>query len=447
MPGLEFCVFEKTNESARRVGGPSSRRANAIPPAYTSLGTLKLPDGSTTEVLIAHLSKIFGEDIEPTSIVGNLNADVTFLRPSSFLFLRDGYTSQACSQPCVEYIDLRASLAEGRPIRLMLQRVLPNPAPPRRPSSAPPPRLHACIGEPLEQGPASKQPQPPPPPPAGRASPVVPPSYCLPPSCSQLLSSLASCSCSCFALQSAAGGRMAVKSMGSKTVPMNKDRSAEEAAAVWNAVMYQKQAIFEEYYARLQAVFPGQSFDFFTDGDPPDKEDDWKMFTAFVSMKPANTLTITRKDESKKEERIQNWKNKGVKNVDVAVAPNGPRQYTLYATQAVVVMNIVAEAPVFDMTQEKPMLDGRNFEDFQIQNGEWTVPSKNSRRPILRPMGLPDTEVMSREQMQAMLMSTGVQEVVVKSQGQIELERDLGGYMVVPVDGEFSIYVKQAGAW
>ena len=241
--------------------------------------------------------------------------------------------------------------------------------------------------------------------------------------------------------------RMAVKIMGSKTVPMNKDRSPEETAAAWNAVMFQKQPIFEEYYARLQSMFPSKSFDFFTDGDPPDKEDDWKMFTAFVSMKPGNTLTITRKDDSKKEERIQNWKNKGVENVDVAVAPNGPRQYTLYATQAVVVMNIVAESPVFDAKQEKPMLDGTNFEDFQIKTGEWTVPSKNSRRPILRPMGLPDTDVMSREQMQAMLMSRGVEEVVVKSQGQIELERDLNGYMMVPVDGAFSIYVKQVCAW
>ena len=175
MPDVEFGIFLKAKDSARRAG-PSSRRANPnAPPAYTSLGTLKIPPGSATELLIARVSKIFGEDLEPTNIVSNLNADVTFLQPSSFLFLCDGYSARARAQHIDQYIDARAALSEQRPIRLMLQRVAPNAAPPHLPQPAPPPRL-PCVGEPLVQGPVPKQPQPPPPPPAAIAP---PPAYCL----------------------------------------------------------------------------------------------------------------------------------------------------------------------------------------------------------------------------------------------------------------------------
>lgn len=189
MPSCEIGVYEKPEATARQVppAGSSSRRPAARPPPYKPLGTFKLDDKWTTQKLIKRLSEIFGEAVEPAHIVSNMNAGGSTSMPAShfsfeaFLFLRHGYSAQAISQPCVEYIDARASLAEDSPVRLILQRVRPNPAAPPRPAPSPPPQLPPppVLGSFESQGPAPKQPQPQPAPPPGSAS--------LPPSCCQML--------------------------------------------------------------------------------------------------------------------------------------------------------------------------------------------------------------------------------------------------------------------
>jgi hypothetical protein len=238
---------------------------------------------------------------------------------------------------------------------------------------------------------------------------------------------------------SPAAGRIAVKIMGSKTVPLKPDRSDQDTADAWAMMMHSKLPIFETYYSKLQEMFPGQQFAFYTDGDPPDKEDDWKMFAAYVSMQPGNTLTITRKDR-RKMHLVDDWTAKGVQTVYLEVASD-PRNYTLSVTKAVVVMNVVPETPVF--SQQQGMLDGPNFKDFQIYEGEWKVPSKNSSRTILHPTNLENTNIMTRGDMERHLMSNGVGYVVVKSQGQTELEQDFEAYPEpTQVDDNVKIYKK-----
>lgn len=233
-------------------------------------------------------------------------------------------------------------------------------------------------------------------------------------------------------------GRVAVKIMGSKTVPLKPERSDQDTAYAWAMMMSSKLPIFETYYGKLQEMFPGQQFAFYTDGDPPDKEDDWKMFAAYVSKQPGNTLTITRKDRRKMPKCVDDWTAKGVQTVYLEVASD-PRKYTLSVTKAVVVMNVVPETPVF--SPQEGMLDGPNFKDFQIYEGEWKVPSKNSSRTILHPTNLENTNIMTRGDMERYLMSNGVGYVVVKSQGQTELEQDFGTYPEpTQVDDNVKIY-------
>lgn len=237
--------------------------------------------------------------------------------------------------------------------------------------------------------------------------------------------------------------------MGSMNVPQDNSKlPQEEKNENWKKVMSEKLETFEEYYTQLQQMFPGKSFDFFTDGDPPDKEDDWKVFAALVSSKPGNTLTITRKDEDKKDEsklqeRIQQWRDKNVKFVNLALTLRKPLEYTLEKTDVVVTMNIVPESIVFDRTEKEPMLDGHQFKQFQIKSNEWTCPEKNSFRPIQYPQnGLPDTELMTREEMQEFLKEKGVDTVIVKSQAKIEVDRDLNGYEKMHIDNAFQIWLK-----
>lgn len=47
-------------------------------------------------------------------------------------------------------------------------------------------------------------------------------------------------------------------------------------------------------YTRLQLKFPNAEFDFFTDGDPPDKADPWKLMAANFAARGNNSLTILR---------------------------------------------------------------------------------------------------------------------------------------------------------
>ena len=187
MPSCEIGVYEKPKASARQVpsAGSSSRRAvGARPPPYTPLGTFKLDDSWTTQKFIKRLSDIFGEAVEPAHIVSNMNAGgsmpTTHFSFERFIFLSNGYSAQAVSQPCVEYINTKQSLAEDSPVRIILQRVRPNPAAPPRPVPSPPPQLPPppVLGSFESQGPAPKQPQPQPTPPPGSA---------LPPSCCRML--------------------------------------------------------------------------------------------------------------------------------------------------------------------------------------------------------------------------------------------------------------------
>jgi len=240
------------------------------------------------------------------------------------------------------------------------------------------------------------------------------------------------------------GNRVAVKLMGGKTVPMNKTRSEEDIKRAWEKTSWQLRNDFEEYYKHLQARFPaGTRFDFFTDGDPPEKEDEWKLFTAYASGKGGNTLTITRKDDKNVQKKIDAWKEKDVPFVNVAFAPD-PRKFTLAKTEAVVVLNITPTTTVFDATMyPDPMLDGNNFQNFQIKNGHWVATDvPNSNRLILKPEGLGDTEIMAREDMKVYLANMGVGDILVKSQGQTELDEDVTTYTAIPFDNKFAVYMK-----
>ena len=175
----EIGVFLKPEDTARleKNAGPSRT------PAYMTLGNFALPESSTTQELIAHLSEIFGEEVEPAHVVSNLNAAMTHLQASDFLFLREGYSAKARSQPCIEYLDTRTSLAEQSPVRLILQRVVPSPAAPRLPAASPSPNILLMPSEPVHPS-VPKQPQPQPAPP-GSVSPPSP--------CQRLLGALACC--------------------------------------------------------------------------------------------------------------------------------------------------------------------------------------------------------------------------------------------------------------
>lgn len=217
----------------------------------------------------------------------------------------------------------------------------------------------------------------------------------------------------------------------------------------WDAAMESKRQAFENRYSLLQSEFPEKSFDFYTDGDPPDKEDDWKLFTTFASMKDGNTLTLVRKNEDERERKILKWTNKGVKNVYLKTTAAGkkPVDDTLEITQAVVVVNIAPETTVFDASEDTPMRDGANFEEFQIKDGKWTVPTDDEEisRLILRadpPGPLEDTDVMTRDEMKDTLTQRGVQKVVVRSSGQTEVNDRLGSYEKAYEDAEFAIYKK-----
>mgnify|MGYP005721311263 CR=1 FL=1 len=216
--------------------------------------------------------------------------------------------------------------------------------------------------------------------------------------------------------------------------------------------MKDKNGVFERHYDELTSMLPDHDFDFYNDGDPPDKEDDWKVFTAYVAAKEGNSLTMVRKDDSQREERISKWVNKGVPNVNVEVAPKNvkPREHTLAVCDVVLVLNIAPKSVVFDAAKPGdlgPMKDGANFKQFQILQGVWTVPDKGSFRPILRPERLQNetTAIFDRAGMAKFIADRRFDEVVVKSQGQIELEHDFvtGWAPNGDVTGTFKIYEKQ----
>ena len=236
--------------------------------------------------------------------------------------------------------------------------------------------------------------------------------------------------------------RMNVKIMGSKTV------RKEGEAGGWDVAYAAKVPMFADYYGKLATSYPGVQFDFFTDGDPPDKEDDWKMFAAYCAAQPGNTLTIVRKDNAKNDaqKRIDAWRAKGAIDVRMQLSDgNPPKTYTVAVCSVVLVLNILPEAVVYDVSNPGdlgPMLDFENFTEFQITNGEWTVPNKNSARPILQPLGLPNTLLFDRDGMRQYLESLGVTKVVVKSQGQLELEGDFVGWGSIVVNPTFKILLK-----
>jgi hypothetical protein len=236
--------------------------------------------------------------------------------------------------------------------------------------------------------------------------------------------------------------RMNVKIMGSKTV------RKEGEAGGWDVAYAAKLRLFADYYGELATAYPKVQFNFFTDGDPPDKEDDWKMFAAYCAAQPGNTLTLVRKDNAKNDEkkRIDAWTAKGALGVRVQfTGGTPPKTYTVAVCSVALVLNILPEATVFDASNHGdlgPMLDLDNFTEFQITGGQWTVPNKQSARPILEPLGLPDTQLFDRNGMSQFLQGKGVAKVVVKSQGQLELENDFGGWGAFVTNPTFKILVK-----
>ena len=242
------------------------------------------------------------------------------------------------------------------------------------------------------------------------------------------------------------GERVAVKLMGGKTIPpsVNKTRDEEEKKQAWKVASMKMENEFDEYYKHLQDQFPpGTMFDFYTDGDPPDKEDDWKLFVAYASSKAGNTLTIVKNSDDDLDKKIAKWENKGVPFVKAEVAPY-PRKFTLDKTKAVVVVNIAPTTAVFDATAvPDAMLDGDNFKTFQIVDGHWKVHNvANSNRLIIEPEGLADTDVLDREVMKEHLSYSGVDYMVVKSQGKIELEEDVATYEATRFNEKFAVYMK-----
>lgn len=246
---------------------------------------------------------------------------------------------------------------------------------------------------------------------------------------------------------------MNVKIMGSKTVNATPKASAEELANRWDGAYEHELSTFAGYYKKLVTAYPGVRFNFFTDGDPPDKEDAWKMFTAYCAAQPGNKLTIVRADNNKNDakKRIDAWIAKGA--LDVSMKLSGivtVREYTTTLCNVVLALNIVPRSTVFDTNcacESGSMLDGDNFKEFRIVNKQWTVPGTNSARPILEPDTLPNTGVLSRNEMEEFLLEQKVEKVVVKSQAQLELERDYVGWGVVVIDDAFKVLLKPMAPW
>lgn len=221
--------------------------------------------------------------------------------------------------------------------------------------------------------------------------------------------------------------RVAVKLMGSAAVTT--------PAPEWDTAYAEKEKDFKEIYEGLQHAFPEatEGFDFYIDGDPPDKPDNWKMFTAYASAQGSNTLTIVRErftDPADQHKRTSEWQAKGARITSLQVQPN-PKAFTLNITKGCVAVDVVNTKTVYDVstTREDKMLDGINFQTFQIvdrkEGGQlWTVPNTLSSRRILSLERIPISPdvVFSRADMAQALKILGISKVVVVSQARAELD-------------------------
>lgn len=230
-------------------------------------------------------------------------------------------------------------------------------------------------------------------------------------------------------------------------------------------------------YHKLQSAFPGASFDFITDGDPPDKFDPWKLMAAYFATLDNNTLTLLRclnmrldykQNMDDLQFRQKDWVNR-LKTVSgrseedmkhrvfvqiLETRPQGlfgtqtssQRVFSQKNTDAVVAYKFKPDSPVFDASKpsaEEKLLDQANYVGFGImQEAETNVwvwvtdnldKSRNGRvivsvndEPIDNfDMRKIQSNSLTRSQMAELLEERGVTNIEVESQSRKEASEDV----------------------
>ena len=93
------------------------------------------------------------------------------------------------------------------------------------------------------------------------------------------------------------------------------------------------------------------------------------------------------------------------------------------------------------------MNDGPNVEGFEVKDGTWVncINGRFNSRLVLDPPKLDDigaSTPLTREQMKEKLVSLNLQQLVVRTTGQGELDENLKGYTPCEIDDDFCIYIK-----
>lgn len=232
----------------------------------------------------------------------------------------------------------------------------------------------------------------------------------------------------------------------------------------------------EKIYNTLKGAFPKASFDFFTDGDPPNKLDPWKLMVADFAQRDDNTLTILRVYDKKKtydvnasdvqsrrgdwveklvsvDRRLKKYMDKRVYVQFLAVNDSdkemlnkqdtsAQRKFSAMNTAASITYKFKPESIVFDVNKTPNLTDQEGYRDFEVQNEEgvgwmWVAYHQDkttNRRQITKINGaseksnLEKTRRFSRSEMENFLKEKGVNNLTVESQISKEIRQDTPNY-------------------
>lgn len=228
-------------------------------------------------------------------------------------------------------------------------------------------------------------------------------------------------------------------------------------------------------YNSLKDAFPNASgFAFFTDGDPPDKIDPWKLMVADFAQRENNTLTLLRvydrvnktdpENENDLQYRREEWVeklrtvsgrskeamnervfiqvleegDKGMKDILKQQETSAQRNFSATNTDACITYKFKQESLVFDVSKDPKLTDQVAYRHFGVQkeNDVWLWVayhengSVNSRKitkineALAEDPFLGSSGKIDRDAMEAFLKKWRVTSLTVESQISKELRND-----------------------
>lgn len=229
-------------------------------------------------------------------------------------------------------------------------------------------------------------------------------------------------------------------------------------------------------YSTLKEAFPNAAgFDFFIDGDPPDKIDPFKLMVADFAQRENNTLTLLRvydrvtktdpENENDLQYRRERWVEKlqtvsgrayadmnervfiqvleeGDKNMKDLLKKqetSAQRHFSATNTDASITYKFKKESLVFDVAKEPKLLDQEAYRHFGVQKEKdvwlWVAYHENgsvNSRKITKINGLPAKDnpflgwsgKVDRDKMEVFFKEWRVTSLIVESQISKELRND-----------------------